>query len=369
MYDPMQRLAMINPAPAQQEAMIPYAPEEMDQRILQAVMGEQAIKKAKAPKITQEEAKRRIASTEGDNVNFQMSAPVPASMMNQFQKEEDKTHQEVVREYMKKREALAKNAEDRARIMGDSFQGQVDLSPLMALSDTWFGGNLAKSYRAPETLQQNMAAQQQFENQSRAEYGKLTDDEMNMLRQNLLGEQWEHKQKMDAANLGMRQQEINAKRAASGQKPLAAESIKRLDYIVDGNDALTRMKKAVTEGQAMRPDIPLVGDNDFTTALRDAAENYGRMQSGGAISKPEEERFVKAVWKMGDTRAEVLKKIEKQMTMMNNRKTRLLSGGHTLRAPSKTTTQTYNAPEVGTKKGGYEFLGGNPNDQKSWRKI
>lgn len=35
------------------------------------------------------------------------------------------------------------------------YQPQTDISPLMALSDTWFGGNQAKEYKAPETLEQN----------------------------------------------------------------------------------------------------------------------------------------------------------------------------------------------------------------------
>lgn len=330
--------------------MIDYVMEpHIRDRVLESVRNEQAMRNAKAPQVTQEELKQAMALKEGGNL--EMNSPIPEAMMNQVQQKKDKDYQATVKEYMKKQEALAKNSEDRSRIMGERFQGQTDLSPLMALSDSWYGGNLAKSYRAPETQAQNMAAQQKYDNQAFNQYGKLADDEMNLLRQNLMGEQYAHKQNMDQANFDLRKDELNAKRSSYGQKPLAAEAIKRLDYIVDGSDALGRLRGAVAEGQSMRPDIPLVGDNDFTAALRDAAEQYGRMQSGGAISRPEEDRFIKAVWKMGDTPSEVLKKIDKQMNMFENRKTRLLSGGRELRSSKKkTATSTYNPEDSGFKE-------------------
>lgn len=129
------------------------------------------------------------------------------------------------------------------------------------------------------------------------------------------------------------------------------------------------MRRAVEEGQTMRPDVPLMADNEFTEALRDAAENYGRMQSGGAISKPEEERFIKTVFKLGDSRADVLRKIDKQFKMFKGRQDRIMSGGRSFQPKETPKAQTVSMPAVGTQRGGYEFLGGNPNDQASWRKL
>lgn len=303
---------------------------EMNNKILESVLGAQAMKNIKAPKVTQEEAKRYIASTgggESDNVSMSMSAPIPNEFMGKMQKEKDKTHQEIIKEFMKKREALAKNAEDRAKIVGGNFTAQADLSPLMAFADQMHGTNLNQSYKAPETQQQNLRAQQGFENQARQEYGSLTDDQMNILRQEF--GQKQALNRVDAADKDreLRREALQAKRASLGMKPLPAESIKRLDYIVDGSTALSRMRTAINNGAMRRPDIPMIGDNDFTSAMRDAAEQYGRMQSGGAISKPEEDRFIKAVWKMGDSKEETLKKIDKQMQMFEGRKTRLMSGG------------------------------------------
>jgi hypothetical protein len=113
-----------------------------------------------------------------------------------------------------------------------------------------------------------------------------------------------------------------------GGKPMSGEQLKRMDYVVGAEDALGRLDRAVRDRTVtIRPDIPLVGDNVFTEALRDAAENYGRMQSGGAINKDEEKRFLAKVYKMGDSREDILRKIKQFQKEMKGRRDRLLSGG------------------------------------------
>lgn len=91
--------------------------------------------------------------------------------------------------------------------------------------------------------------------------------------------------------------EINKEAAKYGPKPvekrladLGAGEKQRLDYIKQGLDANVRMADALDNGDNT---FSVIGDNDFTKAKREASEAYGRMQSGGAISLPEEERFDK----------------------------------------------------------------------------
>lgn len=43
--------------------------------------------------------------------------------------------------------------------LSKSYLAQTDISPLMALSDTWYGGNLAQSYKAPKTAAQQIQAE------------------------------------------------------------------------------------------------------------------------------------------------------------------------------------------------------------------
>lgn len=65
-------------------------------------------------------------------------------------------------------------------------EGDVDLSPLLALSDTWFGGNTQKGYTAPQTRderEQGVLALEQYVQKSKQ---SLTDDQIGLL-QNRLG--------------------------------------------------------------------------------------------------------------------------------------------------------------------------------------
>lgn len=333
---------------------IPYAPDtqefkdgSMDQKILNAVLGEQAMKTMKAPPVSQDQVKRQIASQEGDSVSMGMAAPVPMNVMNKYQQMADKDNQKVVSEYMKKREKLAKNMEERSRLLGENFKEQVNLKPLLSYMDNLWGGNTASAYTEPVTAMENERMRTGYEKAADQMYGQLEDDRMNLGREEFSRERFEYQKERDAANRQMQREALQQKRMSQGKKPLSGEAIKRLDYIVDGKDALERMRTAVKGGATLRPDIPLVGDNEFTTALRDAAEHYGRMQSGGAISKPEEQRFIKSVWKMGDSKEEVLNKIDKQFQMFDNRQTRLTSGGSQLRAQpvSNNNSSKYQDPK------------------------
>ena len=167
---------------------------EEEQKILQAVFGEQAMKNLKAPKLSQEEIKQRIIQ---DEVGTSMGAPdrmpamspVPAKFAGKFQKEADKSYADMIKSYMKKREELAKNAEDRAKILGTNFKEQVNLSPLMNFVDNMHGTNISAGYQAPETWAQRNQQIQAYEDNASQTHGQLTDDAMNMLRHELLEKQ------------------------------------------------------------------------------------------------------------------------------------------------------------------------------------
>lgn len=63
----------------------------------------------------------------------------------------------------------------------------------------------------------------------------------------------------------------------------------------------------------------MVGDNNYTTAEIKAAEAYGRMQSGGAINKDEETRFLKMLPRSTDTKEMQRKKLVDQRNEMVSR--------------------------------------------------
>lgn len=63
----------------------------------------------------------------------------------------------------------------------------------------------------------------------------------------------------------------------------------------------------------------MVGDNTYTEAERKAAEAYGRMQSGGAINKEEEVRFLKMLPRSTDSKEMQRLKLTKQREEMLSR--------------------------------------------------
>jgi len=63
----------------------------------------------------------------------------------------------------------------------------------------------------------------------------------------------------------------------------------------------------------------IIGDNPYTEAERRAAEAFGRMQSGGAINKDEEERFLKMLPRATDSAQMQKQKLENQKNEMISR--------------------------------------------------
>jgi hypothetical protein len=74
-----------------------------------------------------------------------------------------------------------------------------------------------------------------------------------------------------------------------GKKPLNEGQQKTVNYASATLTGLNDMRSALKSGDNT---FSVVGDNNFTEARRRAAENFGRLQSGGAISKDEEARFI-----------------------------------------------------------------------------
>jgi hypothetical protein len=77
-----------------------------------------------------------------------------------------------------------------------------------------------------------------------------------------------------------------------------AEEKKRFDSIAMGYNGVNEMSKALQNGSNT---FSFIGDNDYTMNLRNAAEAFGRLQSGGAINNDEEARFIAMAPKWNDS--------------------------------------------------------------------
>jgi hypothetical protein len=256
---------------------------------------------------------QQAARTGDDLASFPTERNLPKSAENKVRKQ----YESQIDKYMNQREKLIQNMQDRAKIIRES-ENQLDLSPIMALIDSETGSNFSRVYQAPLNAAQKERLAQNLESRASQGLGALASLQQQQRNQALLNEKWKRDNMIRERIANIR----------GGAKPMSGEQIKRLDYVVGAEDALNRLETAVNDPNVtMRPDIPFVGDNTFTEALRDAAENYGRMQSGGAISKDEEKRFLAKVYKIGDSREDVLRKIKQFRQEMKGRRTRLLSGG------------------------------------------
>lgn len=85
------------------------------------------------------------------------------------------------------------------------------------------------------------------------------------------------------------------------------ETKKALGYIATVNSGLDKYLQMTKDGNSIPlidPDTSIVGgmvsDTPLTILTRQMAENYGRLQSGGAINKEEEARFMKMLPRYND---------------------------------------------------------------------
>lgn len=133
------------------------------------------------------------------------------------------------------------------------------------------------------------------------------------------------------ARLAIMQQQANIeqqKNAILMQKELAktqpganlqALPKEKLVYYTNANDALNavnNMEKALKSGNRT---FTLYGENDFTLARNLFAESLGRMQSGGAIGKEEEKRFLSFAPTPFDSAQMQQKKIDTMKKILNQR--------------------------------------------------
>ncbi|MDQ3230508.1 MAG: hypothetical protein M3Q07_01715 [Pseudobdellovibrionaceae bacterium] len=131
--------------------------------------------------------------------------------------------------------------------------------------------------------------------------------------QPMLMERWKADRAQANADreFGLKEKELNIKK--SGTKKLSGEEQKRLDSAGMALAGIQGMRQALAKGDNT---FSPVGDNDFTVWRRDFEEGLGRMQSGGAITDDEAERFRDSAptWKdSAEMKQKKLAKLEAEM--------------------------------------------------------
>lgn len=118
--------------------------------------------------------------------------------------------------------------------------------------------------------------------------------------------------KLDAAN--------KAKEEPKALGKMSTTDKARYDNIKMASNAVNGMVTALNDGQSR---YSLLGDNDFTRNLTLFSEAVGRMQSGGAINKDEEKRFVAMARRAFDDPEQTQKKMSELKALMDDRMTTL----------------------------------------------
>lgn len=111
-----------------------------------------------------------------------------------------------------------------------------------------------------------------------------------------------------------REERFELARVAAGKR--SVDDKKMGSFVTEGLRGVGGMRDALKKGDNT---FSLVGDNDFTRSLNQMAENYGRMQSGGAINKDEEARFKKMAPGIGDDEEMQQKKLDAMELMFKER--------------------------------------------------
>jgi len=175
-----------------------------------------------------------------------------------------------------------KRKENEDKGMSNTFQSALTAFLPMAVGGL-FGG-IEGAVAAGEGAQKAQAAQSQIS----MDQAKLS------LEQEALDKSTELKEReLDIKVQGLIQDRAIAEQkqvSETGKKrKLGGEETKQLNFVQMGQTALAGMQAAIDDDVNK---FSLVGDNEYTLNLRNFSEAMGRMQSGGAINKDEEVRFL-----------------------------------------------------------------------------
>lgn len=215
-----------------------------------------------------------------------------------------------------------------------------NLAPTMSLIDHFTGSKFAGALPKEETLKDKLGQMLQLRQANQ--------------QQKLGGLQALAKMQADAEDKAMQRQFqekmyglqlAKAQHKALAKPKIGSEDKKALGYLQSLQRDLQSYKEAVKNG-GIRPEMwtGVFGDTP-TTAIRKAlVENYGRLQSGGAISGDEEKRFGALFGNMTDSEEIInqkLARIEQEIGEKNE-----LYGGGAYAGPAARSPSTGNSEDA-----------------------
>lgn len=113
---------------------------------------------------------------------------------------------------------------------------QADISPLLALSDTWFGGNLQKGYTPPTPTEAKVSQIMQLQAALQKQKQGLSDDEIALIKSRLGGEESLAKMQAEFQGLKLRKAELGEAQKTRQDFREMQEDQRQVEKLQTGND-------------------------------------------------------------------------------------------------------------------------------------
>lgn len=135
-----------------------------------------------------------------------------------------------------------------------ALPGQLDLSPLMALSDTWYGGNLSKGYTKPASTEQRTQDIMALQNALSRQKAGVSETELGLIKQRLGGEEALAGMKNAREMAALRKQEHQLAKDQRQDFKDAQEDQRQMEALMKSDDfkAVGGMAKSVEAISALK---------------------------------------------------------------------------------------------------------------------
>lgn len=231
------------------------------------------------------------------SMDFSQASPAAPQMSQGYQRLMKQLEQKTVQGIGDQRKSVEQLQKYKDALLAQGGDG-LDLSPLMKLADTWTGSKLSSGYEAPESAGQRLNRAMGVEQQIANQQGKITDDEIALLRQQLYGES------------------MNQKAAGANTKDLSAAAILKVNegnaiptlleqvgQTIEANQDYLGYGAALAGTEAGRFASPESYERSKTidSQMRAASQAFGKYMEGGVLRKEDEEKYRKMFPSLSDT--------------------------------------------------------------------
>lgn len=231
----------------------------------------------------------------GEPLDFSAAeAPAQPAMSPQYQSLLKKLEQRTVQGISDQRASVENLKKYQQEILNQP--GQMDLSPLMKLADTWTGSKLASGYERPLTEAEKKAKAMGVEQAIANQQAKITDDEIALLRQQLYGEGLQAKagkgKDLSAAAI----LKVNEGNSIPGLLDQVSQTIEaNQDYLGYG------AALAGTEAGRFASPANYEKSKTIDSQMRAASQAFGKYMEGGVLRKEDEDKYRKMFPGLSDT--------------------------------------------------------------------